>query len=155
MKNTSKESIELIRLGVISGIFSVDEVHYKLHTLIEQNEVPDIHMLDAVMSSDREAISQHLSQVTGICNPIVVECLMALELLDRYRHQKISPEKIAFVLYLQLMDKKTICWQKDENRIMKFDDGFRLINRGIGNEQPLLTELISFLKNKIENCSSR
>lgn len=111
--------------------------------------------LDAVMSSDREAISQHLSQVTGICNPIVVECLMALELLDRYRHQKISPEKIAFVLYLQLMDKKTICWQKDENRIMKFDDGFRLINRGIGNEQPLLTELISFLKNKIENCSSR
>ncbi|MCL4872117.1 MAG: hypothetical protein KJ063_24410 [Anaerolineae bacterium] len=153
MKNTSKESIELIRLGLISGIFSVDEVQHKLYMLIEQNEVPDIHMIDAVMSSDIEAISQHLSQVIGICNPIVVECLMASELLARYSHQNISPEKIAFVLYLQLMDKKTICWQKDENRIMKFDDGFRLINRRIGNEEALSTELISFLRNKIENCS--
>lgn len=155
MKSTSKESVELIRLGLISSIFSVDEAQHKLHTLIEQDEVPDIAMIDAVMSCDREGISRHLSQVTGIYNPIVVECLMASELLDRYSHQKISPEKMAFALYLQLMDKKAICWQKDENRIMKFDDGFRLISRGIGNEQALLTELISFLQNKIENCSSK
>lgn len=155
MKNTNEEFVEFVRLGLISSIFSIDEVHQNLYTLIEQDEVLDIAVMDGVISNDRESISLHLRQVSGTYNPMIVERLMASELLDRYNHQRISPEKIAFALYLQLIDEETTCWEKDENRIMKFDDGFRLISRRIGNEQTLSTELIAFLQNKVENSSSK
>lgn len=153
-ETTEKEFIEFIRLALISNIFSVDEAHQKLYALIEQEEVPDIALINAVMSSDKESISQHLKQVKRTYNPMIVECLMASELLDRHDRGRVSPQKVAFALYLQLIDEGAICWRKDQNMLMKFDDGFRLIDYGLGNEQILAMELILFLKNKVKDCGS-
>jgi hypothetical protein len=51
-----------------------------------------------------------------------------------------------------LIDEKTSCWQKDINKIMKLDDGFRLATQGIGDEQEMSKELISFLQAKQKYC---
>jgi hypothetical protein len=149
---TNKEYVEYIRLALLSNIFSIEEAHQKLYSIIELDVNPDIMLIDAAMSNEKNTILSYLELVEGKYDCVVVECLMASDVLEQYHNKELSLQKIAFALYLQLIDEKTSCWQKDINKIMKLDDGFRLATQGIGDEQEMSKELISFLQAKQKYC---
>lgn len=149
---TNKEYVEYIRLALLSNIFSIEEAHQKLYSLIELAMNPDNMLIDAAMSNEKDTIVSYLELVEGKYDCAVVECLMVSTVLERYHNKELSLQKIAFALYLQLIDEKTSCWQKDINKIMKLDDGFRLVTHGIGDKLELSKELTSFLHAKQEYC---
>lgn len=145
----NRDVIEYVRLTLLAGVLSVNEARQLLYDIIAQEQEPNFVLIDAVASESREIIIQHLRNVTGNYNSAKVEGLIASELLKRYRNNQIGMPQITLSLYVQLHDKDTICWQADHNAIMQFDDGFNLINYGIGNEIDLSWKVITFLENKI------
>jgi hypothetical protein len=149
---TNKEYVEYIRLALLSNIFSIEEAHQKLYSLIELDVNPHNMLIDAAMSNEKDTILSCLELVGGKYDCVVVECLMASDVLERYHNKKLSLHKIAFALYLQLIDEKTSCWQKDINKIMKLDDGFRLVTQGVGDKRELSKEITFFLLAKQKYC---
>lgn len=150
-----KDFLEFVRLTLISDVFTVSEVHQILISLINEEDTPDIKLIDAIMSNDKDSILMSLEELTkDKYDPLIVECLMASELLEQLNTAKLKLERTASILYLQLIDEKTHCWQKNLNQIMKLDDGFRLASQSIIDKHELSRELIVFLKEKARQCIS-
>lgn len=145
-----KEKAEIYSIGLIIGLFSIDDVTKWIDFAIENESNIDYSLIEVSLNSKKnpEDIVHNLKNIEGNANPkIVVNAIIGL-LSKMFDEDNSSGAEIARMLHrlIQNIDAGVMDNQS-VSKINSIDDGFYLAEQNIyGYVKDMLLELKDFLK---------